>query len=67
MPNEQTAMSWWEQDIMSWDDNVGFVLDQHIFIKYSAHSLKQQSVSRCVASIGHIILIPSKPVFALTP
>jgi hypothetical protein len=29
MPNEQTAMSWREQDIMSWDDNVGFVLDQH--------------------------------------
>ena len=30
---------------------------------YSASSLKQQSADRHVASLGHIILIPSQPVF----
>jgi hypothetical protein len=34
---------------------------------YSARSLKQQSTDRYVAPLGHIILIPSQPVFALTP
>jgi hypothetical protein len=34
---------------------------------YSANSLKQQSADRHVASLGHIILIPSQPIFALTP
>jgi hypothetical protein len=34
---------------------------------YSASSLKQQSVGRLVAPLRHIILIPSQPVFALTP
>jgi hypothetical protein len=34
---------------------------------YSASSLKQQSVERHVALLGHIILIPSQPVFALSP
>jgi hypothetical protein len=33
---------------------------------FSASSLKQQSVGRHVARLGHI-LIPSQPVFALTP
>jgi hypothetical protein len=32
-----------------------------------AISLKQQSADRHVASLGHIILIPSQPVFALSP
>ena len=32
---------------------------------YSASSLKQQSVGRHVPALLHIILIPSKPVFAL--
>jgi hypothetical protein len=32
----------------------------------SANSLKQQSAGRHVASLGHI-LIPSQPVFALSP
>jgi hypothetical protein len=32
---------------------------------YSASSLKQQSAGRHVAPLGHIILIPSQPVFAL--
>jgi hypothetical protein len=34
---------------------------------YSASSLKQQSVDRHVAPLGHIILIPSQPVFVLSP
>jgi hypothetical protein len=34
---------------------------------YSASSLKQQSTVRHVAPLGHIILIPSQPVFALPP
>ena len=34
---------------------------------YSANSLKQQSAGIHVAPLGHIILIPSQPVFTLTP
>jgi hypothetical protein len=34
---------------------------------YSARSLKQQSADRHVTPLGHIILIPSQPVFALSP
>jgi len=34
---------------------------------YSASSLKQQSTGRHVAPLGHIILIPRQPVFALSP
>jgi hypothetical protein len=34
---------------------------------YSASSLKQRSAGRHVAPRGHIILIPSQPVFALSP
>jgi len=34
---------------------------------YSASSLKQQSAGRHVAPLGHIILIPTQPVFALSP
>jgi len=50
------------------DDEVHFVLDQYAELDfYSASSLKQQSASRHVAPIGHIILIPSQPVFALSP
>jgi hypothetical protein len=46
------------------DDDVRFVLDQHAELEfYSASSLKQQSADRHVASLGHIILIPSQPVF----
>jgi hypothetical protein len=47
------------------DDEVRFVLDQHAELDfYSASSLKQQSADRDVAPLEHIILIPSKPVFA---
>jgi hypothetical protein len=45
-----------------------FVLDQHAELDfYSASSLKQQSAGRHVSPLGHIILIPSRPVFALSP
>jgi hypothetical protein len=48
-------------------DDVHFVLDQHAELDcYSASSLKQQSRGRHVAPLGHIILLPSQPVFALT-
>ena len=50
------------------DDEVRFVLDQHAELDfYNASSLKQQSADRDVAPLEHIILIPSKPVFALSP
>jgi len=44
------------------------LLHQHYSLLdfYSASSLKQQSVSRHVAPLGQIILIPSQPVFVLT-
>jgi hypothetical protein len=45
-----------------------FVLDQHAELDFnSASSLKQQSAGRHVAPLGHIILIPSQPVFTLSP
>ena len=44
------------------------MLDQHAELDfYSASSLKQQSADSHVAPLGHIILIPSQPVFALSP
>jgi len=53
---------WWD------DDNVPFVIDQHAKLDFnSASSLKQQSVGRDVVPVGHIILIPSQPVFIITP
>jgi hypothetical protein len=54
---------------IQWNDgDVCFVLDQHAELDfYSAGSLKQQSADRHVAPLGHIILIPSQPVFALSP
>jgi hypothetical protein len=64
-----SAISWQEQVIFQWDDDeVRFVLDQHADLDlYNARSLKQQSADRHVAPFGHISLIPSKPVFALSP
>jgi hypothetical protein len=61
------AISWREQVNFQWDDDeVRFVLDQHADLDfYSASSLKQQSVGRHVAPLGHFILIPSQPMFAL--
>ena len=50
------------------DDEVRFVLDQNAWLDLnSARSLKQQSAGRHVAPLGHIILILSQPVFALSP
>jgi len=50
------------------DDEVRLVLDQHAELDfYSVRSLKQQSAGRHVFPLGHIILIPSQPVFALSP
>ena len=44
------------------------MLDQHYeLVFYCASSLKQQSAGRHVVPIRHIILILSKPVFALSP
>jgi hypothetical protein len=49
-------------------DEVHFVLDQHAELDfYSASSLKQQSTGRRVAPLGHIILISSQQIFALSP
>jgi hypothetical protein len=61
------AISWREQVCFQWDDDeVCFVLDQHVELDffYSANSLKQQSVGSHSSALGHIILIPSQPVFA---
>jgi hypothetical protein len=45
--------------------NVSVVLDQQALLDfYSASSLKQQSAGRHVSPLGHIIPIPSQPVFA---
>jgi len=66
--NANSAISWQEQVNLQWDDEVCFVLDQHTELDfYSDGSLKQQSVDRHVAPLRHIFLIPSKPVFALSP
>ena len=49
-------------------DDVHFVLDQLAELDfYSDSSLKQQSAGRHAAPLEHNILIPSQPVFALTP
>ena len=59
------AMSLREQINFQWDDEeVCFVLDQNVELDfYSASWLKQQSVGRHVAPLGHIFLIPSQAVF----
>jgi hypothetical protein len=58
---ERTSYSWWD------GDEVRFVLDQPAYLDlYSASPLKQ-SAGRNVGPLRHIILIPSQPIFALTP
>ena len=60
--NQSTTGKLWN------DDEICFLLDQHAELEfYSASSLKQQSTGRHVAPLWHIILIPSQPVFALSP
>jgi hypothetical protein len=67
--SNSSAISWREPVHFQWDDDdVRFVLDQLAeFDYYSANSLKQQSGGRHVAPLGHIILIPSQPVFGRSP
>ena len=67
--NANSAISLQEQVNFQWDDDeVHFVLSQHAELDlFSASLLKQQSADRHVAPLEHIILIPRKPVFALTP
>ena len=62
-----STISWREQvNFQRDDDEVSFVLDQHTELDfYSASSPKQQSTGRHAAPLGHIILIPSQPIFAL--
>jgi len=62
-------MSWRKQvNFRLINDEIRFVLNQHAELDfYSASSLKQQSADKHVDPLGHIILIPSQPVFALTP
>jgi hypothetical protein len=44
-----------------------YVIDQHAELDfYRASWLKQQSAGKHVAPLGHIILIPNQPVFALS-
>ena len=64
-----SAISWQEQVNFQWDDDeVCIVLDQHAYLDcYSAKSLKQQSADGHVVPLRHIILIPSQPVFDLSP
>jgi len=46
------------------DDEVSFVLDQRAELDFcSASPPKQQSAGKHVAPLGHIILIPSQPIF----
>ena len=55
-------------EMMTNDDEVRFVLDQHVSVDfYGASSLKQQFSDKLVAPLGHIILISSLPVFPLPP
>ena len=58
----------WTEHIIFWrdDEDVRFVLDQHIKLDFYSDSW-QQWAGRCVAPLGHIIPIPSHPVFDLTP
>ena len=51
-----SATSWWEPVAFRWivDDDVRFVLDQHMKMDlYSTSSLKEQSEGRYCALIGH--------------
>ena len=66
--NNFSAISWREQVNFQWDkDDVRFVTHNTELDLYSASSLKQQYAYSHVAPLGHILLIPNQPVFALTP
>ena len=49
------------------DDEVRFVLDQHAELDFYSSSSLKQSTGRHAVPLGHIILIPSQPVFVLSP
>ena len=68
--NAISVISWREQVNFQWsDDDVCFVLDQLAELDfYSASWLNPQSAGKHIAPLGgHIILIPSQPVFVLSP
>ena len=67
--NNFSAISWPEQFSFRWkDDEVHFVLAQHVELDfYSASLQKQQSAGKHVTPLGHIILIPRQPFFAVSP
>ena len=50
-----------------WRDDILCTRPTRLVGFYSACSLKQQFSGRHVALLGHIILIPNRPVFPLTP
>ena len=62
------AISWREHvNCLFDDDEVGCVLSEHVQVDvYNVSSLKQ-SVDKHVAQLEHICLIPSQPVFSLSP
>jgi hypothetical protein len=64
-----SVILWLEQVTIQWDDDdVCFVPDQHANLVFNnASSLKQQSRSRHVAPLWHIILSNEQPDFAPTP
>ena len=58
MPNEQFSAISWSKQIIGHD--VCLVLNRYAELDfYSASSLKKQSEGRHVASLGHIMLIPT--------
>ena len=66
------VLTLWKSNWMWVSELLLFNANSAIFQLYhgdfnSASSLKQQSAGRYVAPFGHIILIPSQPVFVLTP
>ena len=63
-----SVISCHEQVTFWWDDNdARFILDQYAVGFHSASLLIKPSVGRRVIPLGHIIRIPSPPVFALFP
>ena len=63
-----TVVTYERTTYIRWNDNtIRLVLDQHAKLNfYSASSLKHQWTGRHVVPLGHVILILSQPVFALT-
>jgi hypothetical protein len=67
--SDTSAIWQWEQAIFQLDrSEARYVLEQQALLDFhNASSPKQQSAGRHVTPLGHIILIPSQPVFALSP